>query len=375
MFRHKCIRLFYKNILKKVFFLFDPENVHDSLIRLGNLLGKFLLTRVATRKLFAYQNDKLKQNILGLDFINPVGLAAGFDKNAKLTNILPEVGFGHYELGSVTLESYIGNPKPRLYRLKKSKGLVVYYGLMNDGIQEVIKRIKESKPSKSVLGVSVAKTNCDRTADETEGINDYYKSIKYLEKSKIKGYYTINISCPNTFGGEPFTTSDKLERLLKKVYTLIIASPVFIKMPINLSEQEFDSLLRICVKYGVNGVVIGNLTKVRDEALIQDEIPANIQGGISGKPTWELCNNLISYTYKNYKDKLIIIGVGGIFSAEDAYEKIKLGASLVQLITGMIFEGPQLIGEINHGLVKLLEKDGYKNVSQAVGAYHNSVLQ
>lgn len=370
MFKHKLVGFTYRNILKRIFFLMDPETAHDFLAWVGNLLGRFRISRFLTRKIFAYQNSKLTQNIAGLEFINPVGLSAGFDKNAKLVNILPEVGFGHYELGSVTLEEYVGNPKPRLYRLKKSKALVVYYGLMNKGIKKFVEQIKKSRKTSSALGISVAKTNCDRTADETEGINDYYESIKYLIENGIKGYITINISCPNTFGGEPFTTSEKLDKLLKKIYTLDIPNPVFIKMPINLSEKEFDGLLKVAIKYGVDGVVIGNLTKVRDENLIKDEIPAHVQGGISGKPTWELCNNLIEYTYKNYKGKLVIVGVGGIFSAEDAYEKIKLGSNLVQLITGMIFQGPQLIGEINHELVKLLEKDGYRNISEAVGAYH-----
>lgn len=360
----------YKNIAKPIFFKQDPEDVHDRMTHAGNLLGKNSLTRALVRLVFNFDNQMLEQEVAGVYFRNPIGLSAGFDKNAKLINILPEVGFGHMELGSVTLNAYKGNPKPRLFRLPKSKALVVYYGLMNEGIKNILPRIKVVKKSKSAVGISVAKTNSEKTSTEEGGIHDYYECLKYINENKTGDYYTINISCPNTFGGEPFTTKERLENLLSKISTLKITKPVFVKMPINLEWKDFDDLLQVCIKYKITGVVIGNLTKVRDPNLIHDQIPEHIKGGISGKPTWELCNNLISETYKRYSDKLIIIGVGGVFSAEDAYEKIKRGATLIQLITGMIFEGPQLIGTINKGLVVLLKKDGYKNISEAVGSYY-----
>ncbi len=368
MNKYKAIGGIYRKLAKPVFFKFDPEFVHDRIIIIGSLLGKFRLTRFITSKLFNYKNLSLEQNIKGVKFLNPVGLSAGFDKNAKLINILPEVGFGFMEIGSVTLESYEGNPKPRLFRLPKSKGLVVYYGLMNDGVKKIIDRIKAYRNSKSILGISVAKTNCERTSTIEGGVQDYYDCLKYLIKEDIGDYYTINISCPNTFGGEPFTSEDRLEKLLSKLSTLSIKKPVFIKMPINLTLDDFDKLLTIIVKYKADGVIIGNLTKVHDPNLIKDKIPENIKGGISGKPTEKLSNDLIAYTFKKYGKNLIIIGVGGIFSAEDAYTKIKLGASLVQLITGMIFEGPQLIGEINNGIVRLLKQDGYGSINEVVGS-------
>lgn len=141
-------------------------------------------------------------------------------------------------------------------------------------------------------------------------------------------------------------------------------------MPINLEWKDFNDLLVVASKHNVQGVIIGNLTKARDPKLILDKLPEDQKGGISGLPTQKLCNDLIKKTYANYKDRFIIVGVGGIFSAEDAYEKIKLGASLLQMITGMIFEGPQVIGSINRGLAKLIAKDGYKNISEAIGSYH-----
>jgi dihydroorotate dehydrogenase len=238
---------------------------------------------------------------------------------------------------------------------------------MNDGVKSIAERVKHSIDKKSVIGISVAKTNSKDTATLEGGISDYINCLKYLEENNVGDYYTINISCPNTFGGEPFTTPERLEKLLDRIGEIDISKPVFIKMPINLPLDDFDSLLKICIKYKVTGVIIGNLTKVRDPELIADEIPSNIKGGISGKPTEELSNKLIAYTYKHYRDKLVIIGVGGIFSAQDAYKKIKCGASVVQLITGMIYQGPQLISQINSGIVKLLEIEGYPTLKEAIG--------
>lgn len=367
MFKYSFIGFVYRRISKPIFFKMDPENVHDRIKSIGHLLGKFQFTRLITRIVFKYRSSRLEQTIAGLKFENPIGLSAGFDKNADLLNILPDVGFGFAEIGSVTNKPYEGNPKPRLYRLPKSKALVVYYGLMNLGVEKIVPRFKKAVRTNSIRGISIAKTNADFTSTEAGGIQDYYDCIKYLESESVGDFYTINISCPNTFGGEPFTTKDKLERLLSKIDELEIKKPVFIKMPINLPIEEFDLLLRVAVKHNVTGIVIGNLTKVRDPELIKDEIPEHVKGGISGIPTQKLSNELISYSYKHYKEKLIIIGVGGVFSAADAYEKIKRGASLIQLITGMIYQGPQLIGQINKEMVKLLDADGFQNISQAIG--------
>lgn len=177
----------------------------------------------------------------------------------------------------------------------------------------------------------------------------------------------INISCPNTFGGEPFTDAKRLEKLLHATDKLELQKPVFIKMPINLPLGEFDALLRVITKHSVAGVTIGNLHKDRRAVDVKDVLPDEVKGNLSGAPTKEVTTALIRRTYKQYGDTLVIIGVGGIFSAEDAYEKIQAGASLVALITGMIFEGPQLAGDINQQLVRLMVRDGYTNIAQAIG--------
>lgn len=358
----------YQHIFKPLFFKFEPEFAHERISALGGLIGRITPLRFFTTKALRFEHPMLEQTVAGIKFANPLGLSAGFDKNGKLLRVIPAVGFGFEEVGSVTWESYAGNPKPRLFRLPKSKALVVYYGLMNDGVAAISARIKRVLPAKMVVGISIAKTNCQRTADLHAGVEDYYQCTKYLEQEQLGDYYTLNISCPNTFGGEPFTTPDRLKLLLTKIDSLKVTKPVFIKMPINLEISEFKALLDEICQHQIAGIIVGNLTKVHDPSLIKDVIPEHIKGGISGLPTQKLSTDLISYTYQNYGQRLIIMGVGGIFSAQDAYAKIKAGASLLQLITGMIYEGPQLIGKINRELVGLLKADGFGTISEAVGS-------
>ncbi|MEI7512480.1 MAG: quinone-dependent dihydroorotate dehydrogenase [Candidatus Uhrbacteria bacterium] len=365
MFLTSFERWAYANIAKPFFFRQDPEVVHDRMIEFGKRLGRYSFTQSLTKGLFSYQNPTLSQTILGIQFENPVGLAAGFDKNAELTNILPSVGFGFEEVGSITGEVCEGNPKPRLWRLPKSKGLVVHYGLKNDGCEAIATRLHE-KTFSFPIGTSIAKTNSATTVELQAGINDYVKAFKAF--TSIGSYFTINISCPNAFGGEPFADPIKLEALLAAIDPIPTTKPIFVKLTADISIPELDALVQVMNRHRVHGIILSNLTKRRDsDSIDQDELAQTGKGGISGKPVYDLSNNLISHLYRTTNKKYILIGVGGIFSAEDAYEKITRGASLVQLATGMIFQGPQLIGDINHGLVKLLQKDGFTNISEAVG--------
>jgi dihydroorotate dehydrogenase subfamily 2 len=368
------IKTLYRHLVRPILFLQNPEMVHNHYTRIGHFLGRYQASKSAIRWLFDYQNSVLTQKILGMCFKNPIGLSAGFDKDANLTNIIPELGFSFMQIGTVTYKPYRGNQKPRLYRLPKSKGIVVNFGLKNIGVKKISQKLKQERKHKFVLSVSIGKTNSPETAAVCCGVEDYYLCLKELLEQDIGDFYTINISCPNMFGGEPFTTPKTLARLLKKLTNLKINKPIFLKMPINLIWNDFKKLLEKAIDFAIDGVIIGNLNKNHNDNAVLDKIPLYVKGGISGKPTWDLSNHLISKTYQNYHNKLIIIGVGGIFSAMDAYEKIKLGASLVQLITGMIYQGPQLIGEINNGLSKLLKQDGYSNIREAVGAYHRSKL-
>jgi dihydroorotate dehydrogenase len=361
--KSKTTGFLYRNITKQIFFRLDPESVHDRMIRIGVLLGSSKPARRFTSWFFHYENRPyLEQRLLGITFSNPIGLAAGFDKNAQLTDILPAVGFGFAEVGSVTGEPCPGNPKPRLWRLKNSQSLGVYYGLKNDGCEVIAKRLCD-KEFRIPIGLSVAKTNSPETVETKKGVEDYAKAFSYFRN--IGRYITVNISCPNTYGGEPFTDPKKLDQLFDRLDTIPTAHPIFIKISPDLHKDQIDKLIKVVEKHRIHGFICTNLTKRRDLPSIKDKVPE--KGGLSGKVVEGLADDLIEYVYRKTNGQYTIIGCGGVFSAEDAYKKIRKGASLVQLITGMIYQGPQLIGEINCGLVQLLKRDGFKNVREAVG--------
>ena len=362
-FRNKISHSFYNSVLKPVFFTKDPETIHDRMVKFGIFLGRHSSSRAVTHMLFGYSNDKLKQNILGMTFENPIGLSAGFDKNGELTNIVPNVGFGFEEVGSITGYPCEGNPKPRLWRLPESRGLVVHYGLKNDGCDVIAERLKK-RMHFGILGTSIAMTNCKDNLEIHTAILDYAKAFRTL--SDVGDYFTLNISCPNAQGGQPFVVPHRLDYLLDIIDEIKTKKPIFIKLSPDISFKEVDTLLDIAKKHRIQGIICTNLTKKKDNKRIVDENLPSV-GGVSGKPVQEIADKLLSYIYKKEKNRFVLIGTGGVFSAADAYKKIRLGASLVQMITGMIFEGPQVVSEINRGLVELLERDGFKNISEAVG--------
>lgn len=359
----------YKTIIKPILFSQDPSKVHIKMINLGQKLSKNNFLRNLTKTIFNYQHPSLNQTILGIDFKNPVGLSAGFDKDAKLLNIIPSIGFGFTQVGTITNHPYEGNPGKHATRLKKSRALIINYGLKNDGADTILKRVNQTNCD-IPISISIGKTNSNKTIELVSGIKDYIECFKKTKEINNVSFYTVNISCPNTFGGEPFTSSKKLDSLLQALNNEGVDKPLFLKMPINLPWEDFKDLTDTALKHKVSGVIIGNLNKNKKDLQIKEKIKKNEPGGISGRPTKKLSNQLIKKTYATYGNKLTIIGVGGISSAEDAYEKIKLGSSLVQLITGMIYEGPSLIKSINKGLVRLLKADGYNSISEAIGAYH-----
>jgi dihydroorotate dehydrogenase len=365
----------YRRVVKPILFAQKPDSVHNRMLAGGRQLQRVRPITRLLRASWAYQNPGvLSQTLHGIDFDNPVGLSAGFDKNFQLSPLLKAIGFGFMEGGSLTLHACDGNPRPWFYRLPKSKSLVVHAGLANQGVEAIISRIQSYPPGTFdhfPLNISVAKTNSREASGTHEAIADYVGSLRVIKKAQAGRLVTLNISCPNTFGGEPFTTPGRLEMLLAAVDTVGLSQPIFIKMPVNLTWKDFRRLLDVIVKHGIAGVTISNLTK--DRRSLHDPLPESVHGGLSGKPTFELSNQLIAKTYRHYGNRLTIIGVGGIFSAEDAYTKIKLGASLVELITGMIFEGPQLIGQINRGLVQLVQKDGFRTIAEAVGSANRTV--
>jgi dihydroorotate dehydrogenase subfamily 2 len=341
------IKTLYKKLLKPLVFKLDPEFVHDSFMNLGELMGTNSVGRSLIGAMYGYKGKDISKIVDGITYKTPILLSAGFDYNARLVSILDKMSFGGEEVGSVTAKPCLGNEKPRLTRAKKSESIVVFKGLKNDGVDEVISRIKRKKIANDfVVGVSIARTNSIECAEIGAGIEDYYYSLKRLVDENIGKYYTINISCPNAFGGETFADVKRLPLLLEKLKTVQTSKPIYVKMPINLEWSEFNDLLDIIDSHKLNGVVIGNLNKNYEDLDYRDEAPKNYRGGLSGKPCRVLSNNLIEKTRSKFGDKKTIIGVGGILTAQDAIEKFRLGADLVQLITGMIFEGPHLINEI-----------------------------
>jgi dihydroorotate dehydrogenase len=367
----KICRYLYVGIAKPLLFLISPDKIHDITIRFCIAVRRIVPLGWFVRLIFTARHDeRLIQDYHGVKFNSPVGLAAGFDKNGEAMTAIATLGFGFETVGSVTAKRCTGNPRPWFYRLPKTGSLVVNAGLNNDGSSVVIERIREYC-SQSVqdfpIILSVAKTNNRKAVDTEAGIADYITTIKRVKNEQFVQMVELNISCPNTHGGEPFTTPKRLERLLTAVDAVNIKQPVYVKMPVDMPWNAFKGLLDVIIKHDVSGVTIANLAKDRTKIELKDNLPDTVHGNLSGKPTLQPSNELIRQTYINYGDKLTIIGVGGIFSAEDAYTKIRLGASLVEIITGMIFRGPQLVAEINYDLSRYLERDGYTHISQAIG--------
>jgi len=366
----KCI---YKNIVKPILFKFPADDVHTFFLKRGRFLGSLFLTRWVSKVVLQYKNNILTQNILGLAFPNPIGLAAGFDYDADLIDILPSVGFGFHTIGTVTNLPYAGNPRPMLGRLPKSKSLLVNKGFKNMGMELVLKKINK-REKRIPLGISIGSTNTSFNNIE-EMAGDIILSFEKAIKENYFDYFELNISCPNLVNSEnltnKFDTPEGLNFLLSKLGALSINRPLFIKMYLEKSENETLALSDIASKYlFVTGLIFSNLVKDRtNPSFNKEEIENAGKGNFSGKPTEKVTNNLISAVYKKYKDRFIIIGCGGVFTGADAYEKIKRGATLVQMITGMIYEGPSVVGNINKELAELLKKDGYKNISEAIGTY------
>jgi dihydroorotate dehydrogenase len=357
----------YKRLLKPLLFLFDPEHVHDFFIRFGKILGATALGRWVVYKSCYYENPMLETTVCGVKFKNPIGLAAGFDKDIELTNIMPSVGFGYMEVGAVTRHPYGGNKGLRLARLPDDKSLIVYYGLKSIGAEKIEKKLQKLKFF-SPVGINIAKTNrADICGDKSA--SDYAETYKML--GKYFSYVTINVSCPNAQDGCTFQEPAMLDSLLSAISKEEKTCPVFLKLSTHLTEQEIDSIIEVVEKYkAIDGFVMGNLSKRRDildMKSTQDKLDLIPAGGISGAPVRELSTQAIRYIYKKTSGKYVIIGLGGVFTAEDAYEKIKAGASLVQVITGLIYEGPTVVKAINKGLVRLLAKDGYMHISEAIG--------
>lgn len=371
---HTAIYAFvYQNFIKKIFFLLDAEFIHKIMVQRGKFLATTPLIKLVGSKLI-YRHKSLRQKVAGVNFENPIGLAAGFDYNADLTQALYYLGFGFQSVGTITNQSYAGNPYPRLGRLIKSKSLMVNKGFKNKGATVIAGQLKNLN-FKIPVGISIGMSNSENLTTVDTAVQDIVDAFKTFEKSDIKNsYYELNISCPNLIHAKQisFYLPKNIRLLLLAVDRLRLKKPVFIKMPIDKTNPQILAILEELVRHSsVKGVIFGNLQKDRkNPTLIPAEVKKFKVGNFSGKPCEVRSNELIRLAYKKYGKKLIVVGCGGVFSGQDAYKKIKLGATLIQLITGMIFQGPQVIAQINLELIDLLEKDGFKNIREAVG-YEN----
>jgi len=376
----------YRNIAKPLLFLSDPEKVHVRATALGEWLGGSSLARWKFSKIFCYNDGSaesglLKQKLFGAEFRSPIGLAAGFDYEARLTQILPAMGFGFGTVGTLTDRAYEGNLKPMLGRLPRSRSLMVNKGFKNFGVAATLARLG-GKSFAYPVGVSIGKTNTSDHKTQVEGVADVVAAFRAAEASGVPfAYYELNISCPNVAGTVEFYTPKHLDELLKAIQEnhfakngAGLARPVFMKMPISKTDAEIRGMMDVIVRYPfVKAVILGNLQRDRkNPALVPEEVARWSVGNFSGVPCRERSDELIRLAYKEYGApaagaRVCVIGCGGTFSAEDAYRKIKLGASLVQLITGLIYQGPQLVAQINRDLARFLRRDGYHSIAEAVG--------
>lgn len=337
----------YKAALKPLLFRFDPEAVHDVFVDLGERLGQTAAGRLLIASMYGYFGPDISKTVDGITYKTPVILAAGFDYNGRLTRILGSMGFGGVEVGSVTAYPCQGNDPPRLRRAVESESLIVYKGLRNDGVDRIIGRLQTRGVQQGlVLGISIAMTNAESSATLEGAIDDYFRSFDKLNRADIGDYYTINISCPNVYGGESFTDPERLVKLLERLDDVDCRVPRYAKMPINVEWSQFRELLDVLSDFDFHGVIIGNLQKNYDHLKVRSEAPQEYRGGLSGRPCRSRSTELIKRTRDYWGDEPTVMGCGGVMSPADALEKFDAGADLIQLISGMIFEGPHLMRDI-----------------------------
>jgi len=338
----------------------DPETVHNLALSFLKLAGKNPIRSIAS-SLANFESPMLEQKLFGLDFKNPVGLGAGFDKNGSTVDGLAALGFGFIEVGTITKLPQAGNPRQRMFRLVEDEALINRMGFNNLGV-EVLKQNLAGRPrTSSVLGISLGK-NKDTALENAK--DDYLFCFRELYDSG--DYFVVNVSSPNTpnlrqLQDKSFLV-DILSALKNHRASQKIQKPVLVKIAPDLTLEAIDEVLSVCRDESIDGVIATNTTISRDGLKTQ----IKEAGGLSGRPVKEKSTEIIRHIYKQMP-VMPIIGVGGIFTAEDAYEKIKAGASLIQIYTGFIYEGPFVAKKINQGLVKLLERDGLKKVGEAVG--------
>jgi dihydroorotate dehydrogenase len=340
----------YTSLIRPLLFRLPAERAHhltfDSLKTLMKLPG----VAAAAERQFVIKDPRLERKLFGLTFANPVGLAAGLDKNAVLVDELAHFGFGFIEIGTLTPRPQAGNPQPRLFRLPADGGLINRMGFNNEGVAAAVERLKKSK-HQTIIGGNIGK-NKDTPNEEAE--QDYKACFEALYE--VVDYFVVNVSSPNTPNLRALQEREPLQRLILSLQELNAAKPrpkpILLKIAPDLNEAQLDDIVALAAETGLAGVIATNTTISREGLHTSAaEIEAIGAGGLSGKPLTQRATDVIRYLHRQSGGKLPIIGVGGIFSPEDALEKLAAGASLIQLYTGFIYEGPGLVKRINEAIL------------------------
>lgn len=361
----------YSRFIRPVLFCFDAEFMHNSAIRFNTITGSMPVSRKIVSSLCRFSDPMLETVVCEIKFPNPVGLAAGYDKDGLCVQGLSALGFGHIEIGSVSCDFSRGNPKPRLFRLPLDRGVVVNYGLSSQGAEAVAERLRKTERLRP-MGINIVKTNRGPEAPPEgaeEIIDDYVHSAMILKD--LGNYLCLNLSCPNTEDrGDFFGEGRHVTQLLEALSDLDIRCPLFLKISPLGGVQAIEELLEAIDGFGLVSGFVFNLPPGKpDNLMTPGHVIDNMPGAVSGKPIEAFLNKCIYEMFTRMdRNRYKIIGSGGVFTAEDAYHKIQLGASLVQLLTGLIYEGPFVVKKINQGLCRLLKRDGFKHISEAVGS-------
>jgi len=337
----------YRKIILPILFLFDPEKVHNFTFLFFKISLNLPFVGFIIRKIYSVENKKLHKKIFGLKFNNPVGLAAGFDKNAKLYNELNCFGFGFIEIGTITPEPQKGNSKKRLFRLVDDKGIINRMGFNNDGMCKITTRLKKNK--NVLIGGNIGK---NKSTPNNQAVSDYLLCFNYLHD--FVDYFVVNVSSPNTPNLRELQNKKPLIDILKSLKDENIKKqkpkPILLKISPDLSKNNLSDIVDIVLSLKIDGIIATNTTIQRNSLKSKN---MNESGGLSGKPISERSNEVIRYISEKSKGSIPIIGVGGIHSAQDAIDKINAGADLVQIYTGFIYEGPSLVRSINKALVQM----------------------
>jgi dihydroorotate dehydrogenase len=363
----------YRSILRPVLFSgvkADPEFLHSQVMRSLSWLNSPQQTwlRSQLNRLYRYESPQLSQTLWGLNFPNPIGLAAGFDKDGVATNVLPSFGFGHIEVGTVTFYAQSGNPQPRLFRLVEDLAVLNRMGFNNQGAEALQARL-QNRMTGIPIGINLGKSKITPLESAAE---DYLGSFRLLKS--LGDYFVVNVSSPNTPGLRSLQATDQLEPILSALQTENQSEkPLLIKIAPDLEAEDISAIVKLAQQYRLDGIIATNTTIRRDGLKTQMIRGKSIQeeaGGISGAPVKARSTEVIRLIWQQTQGSLPIIGVGGVFSAEDAWEKITAGASLIQIYTGWIYEGPTMVKRILQGLEEKLQRSGFDDLTSAIGSAH-----